>query len=42
MLLMTTDYLRPDTIATSGNLMGHTTHSTNGDYMVEIADFVSK
>ena len=42
MLLMTVDFLRPDKLATSGNLMAHGTHGTNGDYLVEIADFVSK
>ena len=42
MLLMTADFLRPDKLATSGNLMAHGTHGKNGDYLVEIGDFVSK
>ena len=42
MLLMTADFLRPDKLATSGNVMAHGTHGTNGDYLVEIGDFVSK
>ena len=39
---MTADFLRPDKLATSGNLTAHGTHGTSGDYLVEIADFVSK
>ena len=42
MLLMTADLLQVDKLATSGNPTAHGTHGTNGDYLVEIADFVSK